>query len=134
MVGADVQFGLRLELDATPSRSRNAARSTVSPFQNIWLEPSIESAIWSGCVRLGVLAAFGRSIFTACVSSGAVMMKITSSTSITSMSGIMLISAIGRPPAPDWSNPPNAIYATLLVESDCGALPSRAETVFEVST
>jgi hypothetical protein len=50
----------------------------------------------------------GRSMRTECVSSGAVMMKITSSTSITSMSGIMLISAIGRC-APSWSKPPKLI-------------------------
>ena len=54
--------------------------------------------MFSGLVMLGWLDALGRSIFTACVSSGAVMMKITSSTSITSISGIMLISAIGALP------------------------------------
>ena len=51
--------------------------------------------MWSGLVRLAWLEALGRSTLTACVSSGAVMMKMTSSTSITSISGIMLISAIG---------------------------------------
>ena len=39
--------------------------------------------------------ALGRSSLTALVSSGAVTMKITSSTSTTSISGTMLISAIG---------------------------------------
>src|SRR5215217_8880849 len=58
------------------------------------------SWMFSGFVRFGLLDAFGRSIFTACVSSGAVMMKITSSTSITSISGIMLISAIGAASLP----------------------------------
>src|ERR1041384_6376020 len=53
--------------------------------------------ILSGLVILGVEVALGRSTFTAWVSSGAVMMKITSSTSITSISGTMLISAIGAP-------------------------------------
>src|SRR6185295_9910573 len=62
----------------------------------------------SGLVRLGALVALGRSILTECVSSGAVMMKMTSSTSITSISGIMLISAIGASVPLRW-NPPKAI-------------------------
>src|SRR5687768_15888621 len=61
----------------------------------------------SGLVRLGVLVARGRSIFTECVSSGAVMMKMTSRTSITSISGIMLISAMGASAPLRW-NPPKA--------------------------
>src|SRR6187455_2326773 len=60
----------------------------------------------------GLLETLGRSTLTACVSSGAVMMKITSSTSITSMSGIMLISAIGAA-LPSLLNPPKAISGTL---------------------
>ena len=51
----------------------------------------------SARVRLGRLDALGKSILTAWVSSGAVMMKITNSTSITSMSGTMLISDIAWP-------------------------------------
>src|SRR3954447_6682441 len=43
----------------------------------------------------GLLAAFGRSILTECVSKGAVIMNMTSSTSITSTSGTTLISAAG---------------------------------------
>src|SRR5262245_51190213 len=46
---------------------------------------------------LGAELAFGSSSLTACVSRGAVTMKITSSTSITSISGTMLISAMGAP-------------------------------------
>src|SRR4051812_35492598 len=69
--------------------------------------------MFSGLVRFGVLEALGRSIFTEWVSSGAVMMKITSSTSITSMSGIMLISAIGALP-PVRLKFPKAISGALL--------------------
>ncbi len=45
---------------------------------------------------IGEALAFGRSTFTLDVISGAVIMKITSSTSITSTSGVTLISASGR--------------------------------------
>src|SRR5262245_24924445 len=62
---------------------------------------------------LGLLDAFGRSTLTACVSNGAVMMKITSSTSITSMSGIMLISAIGAV-LPSLLKPPKAMSGAAL--------------------
>src|SRR4051812_1374605 len=54
-------------------------------------------SIFSDLRSLTCDVAFGSSSLTACVSSGAVMMKMTSSTSITSMSGTMLISAIGAP-------------------------------------
>ena len=50
----------------------------------------------------------GRSSFRLVVISGAVIMKITSSTSITSISGVMLMSLIGREPALR-SRRPNAI-------------------------
>ena len=53
------------------------------------------NSIFSGLRSLTCELAFGSSSLTACVSSGAVMMKITSSTSMTSISGTMLISAIG---------------------------------------
>ncbi len=56
----------------------------------------------------GSLDACGKSIRTAWVSNGAVIMKITSSTSMTSTSGIMLISAMGVVFCPD-SKLPNAI-------------------------
>jgi hypothetical protein len=45
---------------------------------------------------------------TACVINGAVMMKMTSSTSITSISGIMLISALSPSPL-SFVSPPKAI-------------------------
>jgi hypothetical protein len=51
----------------------------------------------SGRRSLTCELAFGSSSFTACVRGGAVTMKMTSSTSITSISGTMLISAIGVP-------------------------------------
>src|SRR5271156_2650141 len=61
---------------------------------------------------VGLLAATGKLIFTALVSNGAVMMKITSNTSITSISGIMLISAIGAL-SPFLLNPPNDMSGSL---------------------
>src|SRR6185295_5754545 len=66
----------------------------------------------SARVMLGVLVALGRSILTECVRSGAVMMKITSSTSMTSISGIMLISAIGASAPLRWK-PPKAMLGAL---------------------
>jgi hypothetical protein len=89
-------------------RERQPERSTASPFQYTTPPSSIASWTLSGLVWFAWLEAFGRSTFTAWVSSGAVMMKITSSTSITSMSGIMLISAIGASFAP-LPKPPKAI-------------------------
>src|SRR5688500_8382947 len=56
----------------------------------------------------GLLDALGRSTLTECVSNGAVMMKITSSTSITSTSGTTLISESGGGRFP-LSIVPNAI-------------------------
>jgi hypothetical protein len=53
--------------------------------------------------------ACGRSRRIAWVSRGAVMMKITSSTSMTSTSGVVLISAMGCGEPPRESNPPNAM-------------------------
>ena len=48
-----------------------------------------------GLFSVGLVVARGSASLTELVSSGAVTMKITSSTSITSMSGTMLISPIG---------------------------------------
>src|SRR5215470_10173142 len=98
---------------AATSRSCRAGRSSGSPFQNT--EPAASMASWtfSGLVRFGWLATLGRSILTACVSNGAVMMKMTSSISITSISGIMLISAIGRAFVALVSNPPKAMLCGL---------------------
>ena len=89
-------------------RSRHSGASTTSPFQYTTPSRSIASCTLSGLVWLAWLEALGRSTLTACVSSGAVMMKMTSSTSITSISGIMLISAIGAC-APPLSKPPKAM-------------------------
>src|SRR5688572_8834731 len=89
-------------------RERQPDLSSTSPFQYTPPPASIASCTFSGLVMFGSELALGRSTFTAWVSSGAVMMKMTSSTSITSMSGIMLISAIGAW-APLLLNPPNAI-------------------------
>src|SRR5262245_10057093 len=86
-------------------RERQPWRSSVSPFQNTCPSASIATCTLSGLVTFGALEALGRSTFTACVSSGAVMMKITSSTSITSISGIMLISAIGVVALPRCRSP-----------------------------
>ena len=59
--------------------------------------PSASTAMlmFSGLVCVGMLAAFGRSTFTDCVITGIVIRKMISSTSITSTSGVMLISDIG---------------------------------------
>src|SRR5574343_813550 len=57
--------------------------------------PVIETCRVIGFSGVGVLAARGKSTLTECVISGAVMMKMMSSTSITSTSGVMLISAVG---------------------------------------
>src|SRR5574343_2034804 len=57
--------------------------------------PVIDTCSVSGFSGVGVLAALGRSTLTWCVISGAVMMKMISRTSITSTSGVMLISAVG---------------------------------------
>ena len=55
------------------------------------------NSILSGTGRFSWLVACGSCSLTECVSSGAVTMKITSSTSITSISGTMLISDTGAP-------------------------------------
>src|SRR4029078_2151789 len=86
----------------------------------------IASWIFCGCVILGVLDARGRSTFTACVSSGAVMMKITSSTSMTSISGTMLISAMGALELA-LLNPPNAITLLLGLRADAAWAQARRE-------
>src|SRR5436190_8729392 len=64
-------------------------------FQKRAPAASIANSIFSGFWMSAVELALGRSSLTAWVSSGAVTMKITSSTSTTSINGTMLISAIG---------------------------------------
>ena len=51
--------------------------------------------MFSGFVCVGMFAAFGRSTFTDCVITGMVIRKMMSITSITSTSGVVLISDIG---------------------------------------
>src|SRR6185369_10033893 len=72
-----------------------SSRLRRSPFQNSAPAASMANSIFSGFWMSAVELALGRSSFTALVSSGAVTMKITSSTSTTSINGTMLISAIG---------------------------------------
>jgi len=69
--------------------------------------------------ELAVAWASGRSSRIECVMRGAVMMKITRSTSITSTSGVVLISDIGCC-VPRCSKPPNA-----MVSGASGQLPTR---------
>jgi hypothetical protein len=64
-------------------------------------------------LSIGLARLSGRSTGTAAVSKGAVTMKMISSTSMTSTSGVTLISAIGvRRPRPrrEWEARPIAIY------------------------
>src|SRR3569623_750705 len=97
---------------AVSKRVLMAARSMCSPFQNSAPSPSMEISILSalGCCTAAV--AFGKSILIACVSRGAVIMKITSRTNITSINGIMLISDMG-PGVPPRLKVPNAIIVLL---------------------
>jgi hypothetical protein len=87
-------------------------RRLTSAFQYTVPSAWIDSWIVSGLTAFGWLDACGRSTLTACVIMGAVMMKITSSTSITSISGIMLISALS-PSLLSFVSPPKAITRSL---------------------
>ncbi|CAJ8126647.1 Uncharacterised protein [Burkholderia pseudomallei] len=80
---------------ASRNRAASASSATGASFQYSLPAASIDTVIVSGVSRAGAAATFGKSSRIACVKSGAVMMKMTSSTSITSMSGVMLMSAIG---------------------------------------
>ena len=82
--------------------------ATGSLFQYSLPSPAIDSVIVSGFSCAVGDCALGKSSLIACVSSGAVMMKMTSSTSITSTSGVVFISAIGAWPVRP-SSPPNAM-------------------------
>src|SRR5690606_36462987 len=62
-------------------------------------------------MSLSALLAWGKSTFTEWVSTGTVIIKIISSTNITSTSGVMLISLITS--LSSSSPPPNAILACL---------------------
>src|SRR5690242_17746608 len=72
-----------------------SSRVRRSPFQNSAPAASMANSIFSGFWMSAVEVALGRSSLTTLVKSGAVTMKITSSTSTTSINGTMLISAIG---------------------------------------
>src|SRR3990167_7500153 len=77
----------------------------------------------SGLISFGALSARGRSIFTEWVSTGTVMMKMISSTSMTSTSGVMLISLMASSLS---SRPlPNAISVASLLGRDMGDLHQR---------
>src|SRR5471030_973488 len=77
----------------------------------------MESVIVSGVSRATCDATFGKSSRIACVNNGAVMMNITSKTSMTSINGVMLISAMGAP-FDFLSSPPNA----MMYSSGCRVL------------
>ena len=65
------------------------------PFQTIVPSKSISMSITSGCTGGGgALVGRGMSSFTACVITGMVMMNMMSNTSMTSMSGVVLMSHI----------------------------------------
>src|SRR5262252_2878527 len=64
---------------------------------------------------------FGMSSFTACVMTGSVMMSVTSSTSITSMSGVVLMSQKVAPEAP-----PTGIDMELSSSSNDSAVTAHA--------
>ncbi|MNN78726.1 hypothetical protein D3C81_1953040 [compost metagenome] len=63
--------------------------------------------MFCGLVSFGWFVARGRSIFTAWLMTGIVMMKMISNTSMTSTSGVMLISLITSSSSP--SSVPNAM-------------------------
>src|SRR3546814_16046600 len=64
----------------------------------MWPSQSIHTTTGSCGSESFAASVFGRSTGTPTVSSGAVTMKMTSSTSMTSTNGVTLISLIGRPP------------------------------------
>ena len=66
-----------------------------SPFQKSPPLASMANSTFSGFWMSAAEVALGRSSLTTLVKSGAVTMKITSSTSTTSINGTMLISAMG---------------------------------------
>src|SRR5690606_36075878 len=83
---------------------RSAETGTGLSFQKIWPPPSMRSRTGSGG-STGFCGGFvercGRSMSIGYDSCGAVTMKMMSSTSITSQSGMMLMSAIGPSPEPE---------------------------------
>jgi hypothetical protein len=94
-VGAQLHLGIGLAF-------RGLGQAGFDPGRRDLLVTDIEAAIGSdgqlqrlGRRVVGALPPLGRSRRRLAVMSGAVIMKMTSSTSMTSMSGVMLMSAIG---------------------------------------
>src|SRR6266850_850952 len=73
------------------SRFRSCASSTNWLFQNTLPSRSTAMTMFSGLVCVGRLRSFGSSSATFCTTTGMVMRKMISSTSITSTSGVVLI-------------------------------------------
>src|SRR5438094_5045900 len=73
------------------SRLKSAASSTNWLFQKTLPSRSTAMTIFSGLVCVGRLRSFGSSTGTFCTTTGMVMRKMISSTSITSTSGVVLI-------------------------------------------
>src|SRR5260221_3189560 len=73
------------------SRRNSCASSTNWLFQNVLPSRSIAMTMFSGLVCVGRLRSFGSSTGTFCTTTGMVMRKMISSTSITSTSGVVLI-------------------------------------------
>ena len=87
-------------------------------FRYIVPSGSSEITIVSGFSSSSTVEACGRSILILCASSGAVIMKMISSTSMTSTSGVVLISAIGV--VWGWPLPPSPLNAMAFsVPSGC---------------
>src|SRR5438067_1989800 len=73
------------------SRLKSSASSTNWLFQNRLPSRSTAMTMFSGLVCVGRLRSFGSSTATFCTTTGMVMRKMMSSTSITSTSGVVLI-------------------------------------------
>src|SRR5437868_4491299 len=73
------------------SRRKSSASSTNWLFQKMLPSRSTAMTMFSGLVCVGRLRSFGNSTGTFCTTTGMVMRKMISSTSITSTSGVVLI-------------------------------------------
>src|SRR5512141_218686 len=91
-----------LDLSRSSSRSKGIwAASLLVPSQTV-LSRLIDSTSFCSSALTGLARASGRFISTPCWMSGAVTMKMMSSTSITSTSGVTLISvSVWRPMPPE---------------------------------
>ena len=103
-----MNFGLRLLGRFLHEPGGGLIRLKAAPFQYanaIGIDRQIDLL---GFTDITCALALGKSTFTEWLSRGAVTMKITNSTSITSISGTMLISASGAPPRfchQNWQRP-----------------------------